>query len=63
VAKVRVQEVTARGVPRAGVFMGFHEGKGSEAGLRMYAETLAGGDPDEARHTMYALKSAAGWRR
>lgn len=29
----------------------------------MYAETLAGGDPDEARHMRYALKSAAGWRR
>ena len=38
VAKVRVQEITTRGVPRAGVFMGFHEGKGSEIGLQMYME-------------------------
>jgi hypothetical protein len=63
VAKLQVQDVTVRGVLRAGVFVGFHEGKGSEAGLMMYAETLAGGDPDLARQTRYALKSAAGWRR
>jgi hypothetical protein len=64
VVKVRVQEITKRGVPRAGVFMDFHEGKGStEAGLAMYAESLAGGDPELAERTKYALKSAAGWQR
>lgn len=65
VAKVRAQEITddGRGVPRAGVFCGFHADKGSEVGLTMYAETLAGGDPIEAERTKYALKSAAGWRR
>jgi hypothetical protein len=31
VAKIQVQEMTARGAPRAGVFHAFHEGKGSEA--------------------------------
>jgi hypothetical protein len=64
VIKVRVQELTSRGAPRAGVFIAFHEGKGStEAGLTMYAESLAGGDPVLAERTKYALKSAAGWRR
>lgn len=63
VAKIQVQELTSRGAPRAGVFHAFHEGKGSEAGLLMYAESLAGGDPDEMLRTKYALISAAGWRR
>lgn len=63
VAKVRAQEVTSGGAVRAGVFYGFHEGKGSEAGLALYADTLAGGNPDEAKATMYRLKSSAGWRR
>jgi hypothetical protein len=63
VGKFQVQELTARGIPRAGVFIAFHEGKGSEAGLAMYAESLAGGDPELSERTKYALKSAAGWRR
>jgi hypothetical protein len=59
-----VQELTARGAPRAGVFMGFHEGKGNtEAGLYMYAESLAGGDQEEMMRTKYALIAAQGWRR
>lgn len=64
IAKVRLQEVTAKGVPRAGVFMSWHEGKGpTEAGLLMYSESLAGGDQQEMIDTKYALISAAGWRR
>jgi hypothetical protein len=63
VAKIQVQEMTARGAPRAGVFHAFHEGKGSEAGLLMYAESLAGGNQEEMLRTKYALISAAGWRR
>jgi hypothetical protein len=63
IAKVRVQEMTASGAPRAGVFMAFHEGKGSEAGLYMYAESLAGGDPKETQSTKYKLISSAGWKR
>jgi hypothetical protein len=62
--KIQVQELTARGAPRAGVFMGFHEGKGNtEAGLYMYAESLAGGDQEEMMRTKYALIAAQGWRR
>lgn len=63
VAKIQVQEMTSRGAPRAGVFHAFHEGKGSEAGLLMYAESLAGGNQEEMMRTKYALISAAGWRR
>jgi hypothetical protein len=64
IAKVRVQETTNRLVPRAGVFVSWHEGKGpTEAGLLMYSETLAGGDPEEAMRTKYALISSAGWNR
>jgi hypothetical protein len=29
----------------------------------MYSESLAGGDPEESRSTLFKLKSAAGWRR
>lgn len=62
--KVRVQELTSRGAPRAGVFMGFHEGKGNtEAGLMMYSESLAGGDQEQMMRTKYALIAAQGWRR
>ena len=62
-AKIRVQEMTHRGAPRAGVFMGWHEGKGStEAGLLMYAESLAGGDQKKMMDTKYALIAAQGWR-
>lgn len=62
--KFRVQEMTQRGAPRAGVFVDFHEGKGStEAPLVMYAESLAGGDPKATMETKYALISSAGWRK
>jgi hypothetical protein len=47
---------------RAGVFVRFHPSQ-SEAGLLMYSEGLAGGDPQESRSMLYKLKSAAGWRR
>lgn len=63
VAKVRTQEMTKGGAVRAGVFYGFHEGKGSEVGLAMYADTLSGGDPTEAQTLIYKVKSAAGWRK
>ena len=63
VVKVRVQAMTERGAPRAGVFMDFHEGKGSEAGLLMYSESLAGGNQEQMMRTKYALIAAAGWRR
>lgn len=58
--KVRSQAVTARGVPRAGVFYGFHNG---EVDLLMQAESLTGGDPKASKQMVYRLKSAAGWRR
>ena len=45
------------------VFVGFHSDKGSEAGLMMYAESLAGGDPQASKNSRYALKSDAGWHR
>lgn len=58
--KVRCQEVTSRGVPRAGVFYGFHD---SEVDLLMAAEAAAGStDPVVARPMMYRMKSANGWR-
>lgn len=58
--KVRSQEVTARGVPRAGVFYGFHNG---EVNLLMAAEAAAAGTGRDPHEVMYAMKSAAGWRR
>ncbi len=58
--KVRSQEVTARGVPRAGVFYGFHNG---EVDLLMAAEANAAGTDRTPKEVMYAMKSAAGWRR
>lgn len=57
--KVRSQAITARGVPRAGVFYGFHDG---EVDLLMQAESMAGGDAKEANRIKYAMKSAVGWR-
>jgi hypothetical protein len=54
--------VNESGAIRAGVFLRFHPSK-SEAGLLMYAEGLAGGDPAKSKSTLYRLKSAAGWRR
>ena len=62
IAEVRAMNVNASGAIRAGVFVRFHPSR-SEAGLRMYAESLAGGDPEESRSTLYRLKSAAGWKR
>jgi hypothetical protein len=29
----------------------------------MYSESLAGGDPEESRSTLFRLKSAASWKR
>lgn len=68
VAKVSVQEMSVNGAPRAGVFHGWHPdprygGIGSEQALMMYAETTAGLDPHEAKRSLYAMKSAAGWRK
>ena len=62
IAEVRALTVNESGAIRAGVFVRFHPSR-SEAGLLMYAETLAGGDPEESRGTVFRLKSAAGWRR
>ena len=58
--KVRSQEITSRGVPRAGVFYGFHNG---EVDLLMAAEANAAGTNRTPKEVMYAMKSAQGWRR
>jgi hypothetical protein len=64
VAKLKTHGLSpGRGVPRAGVFLGWHEAKGNESALRMYAETLAGGDPKLAKETVYKLKASRGWTR
>jgi hypothetical protein len=63
IAEIRAMEITANGAVRAGVFTRFHPSK-AEAGLIMYAESLAGStDPKQSRPFFYSLKSAAGWRR
>jgi hypothetical protein len=62
IAEVRALTVNESGAIRAGVFVRFHPSR-SEAGLLMYSESLAGGEPDESRSTVYKLKSAVGWRR
>jgi hypothetical protein len=62
IAEVRAMNINESGTIRAGVFVRFHPSK-SEAGLLTYSESLAGGDPEESRGTLYRLKSAAGWRR
>jgi hypothetical protein len=62
VAEVRAMDVNESGAIRAGVFVRFHPSK-SEAGLIMYSECLAGGDPQESGSMLYRLKSAAGWKR
>jgi ATP-dependent DNA ligase len=54
VAEIHVQEITKSGAPRAGVFYRWHPSK-SEAALLMYSL--------DDRSSMYAMKSAAGWRR
>jgi len=61
IAEVRAMNVNESGAIRAGVFVRFHPSR-SEAGLLMYSESLAGGDAEESRRTLYRLKSAAGWR-
>jgi hypothetical protein len=68
VAKVSVMEKTANGVPRAGVFHAWHGdprfgGLGAEMSLAMYADSLAGAEPQEASRMLYRLKSSAGWSR
>ncbi len=35
----------------------------SEAGLLMYSEALAGGNPEESRRTVFRVKSSSGWKR
>jgi hypothetical protein len=62
IAEIKAMTVTESGAIRAGVFVRFHPSR-SEAGLLMYSESLAGGDPQESRSTLYRLKRAAGWRR
>ena len=62
IAEVRAMTITESGAIRAGVFVRFHPSR-SEAGLIMYAESLAGGDTKESRSTLFRLKSAAGWKR
>ena len=57
--KIRSQEITARGVPRAGVFYGFHNG---EVGLLMAAEAAVAGTNRPPSEVVYAMKSSAGWR-
>jgi ATP-dependent DNA ligase len=68
VAKVSVMEKTEAGMPRAGVFHGWHGdprygGIGTEMSLAMYSEALAGGDPEEAQRMLYRMKSSQGWRK
>jgi hypothetical protein len=62
IAEVRAMKVNESGAIRAGVFARFHRSR-SEAGLLMYSESLAGGDVEESRSTLYRLKSATGRRR
>jgi hypothetical protein len=62
IAEVRAMKVNESGTIRAGVFVRFHPSR-SEAGLLMYAESSAGGDPEQSRSTLYRIKSAAGWKR
>jgi hypothetical protein len=62
IAEVRALTVNESGAIRAGVFVRFHPSR-SEAGLLMYSESLAGGNPQESRSMLYRLKSAAGWKR
>jgi ATP-dependent DNA ligase len=62
IAEVRALTVNESGTIRTGVFVRFHPSR-SEAGLLMYSESLAGGDPEESRSTLFRLKGAAGWRR
>lgn len=62
VAEVRAMAVNESGAVQAGVFVRFHPSQ-SEAGLLMYSESLADGDAEESRSTLFRLKSAAGWRR
>jgi hypothetical protein len=62
VAEISAMEITEAGVPRAGTFVRWHPQK-SDVALMQYAESVAGGDPARAKSTLYALKSAAGWRK
>jgi len=62
IAEVRALTANESGAIRAGVFVRFHPSR-SEAGLIMYSESVAGGDPEESTSTRYRLKTAAGWKR
>ena len=68
VGRFTVMEKTDRGAPRSGTFIEWHPdprygGVGAERGLQMYAESLAGMDPEESKRMLYRLKSSAGWRK
>jgi len=54
------QEKTQGGSIRAGVFERFHSD--STIPLLMESEAIAGGDEQESRRVMYAMKSSKGWR-
>ena len=62
IAEVRAMKVNESGAIRAGVFVRFHPSR-PEAGLLTYSESLAGGNAEESRSTLYRLKSAVGWRK
>jgi DNA ligase-1 len=63
IAEVRAMTVNKSGAIRAGTFVRFHPSR-AEAGLIMYAEGLAGStNPEESGPLVFALKSAAGWRK
>jgi hypothetical protein len=62
IAEVRAMSINESGAMRAGVFVRYHPSR-SEAGLLMYAESLAGGDPHQSRSMLYRLKGAAGWKK
>ena len=62
IAEVRSMNVNENGAIRAGVFVRFHPSR-SEAGLLMYSESLAGGDPHQSRSMLYRLKNAAGRKK
>jgi ATP-dependent DNA ligase len=62
IAEVRAMKVNESGAIRAGVFVRFHPSR-SEAGLLMYSENLAGGDPQGSINMLYRVNRAAGWNR
>jgi hypothetical protein len=66
--KSTVMELTALGKPRAGTFHHWHPdprlgGIGSEMALQMYADSVSGMNAEESNKALFAIKSAAGWRK